>query len=114
MIVRTYNGIKKQEQILSIAVCSLLFKPLEVITRDSPPRGDMGTAGFGAVLAHRRPILDGGFSPDGFGSEDGRTGSVLEVATVDVDDAADVELVSDILSEDGAGTGAGDGSTEVS
>lgn len=74
----------------------------------------MGTAGFGAVLAHRRPILDGGFSPDGFGSEDGRTGSVLEVTTVDVDDAADVELVSDILSEDGAGTGAGDGSTEVS
>lgn len=39
----------------------------------------MGTAGLGAELEHNRPILLGGFRPDGFGRDDGLVASDLGV-----------------------------------
>lgn len=43
--------------------------------QDWPVRGEAGTAGLGAELEQSRPILEGGFSPDGLGSEVGRCGA---------------------------------------
>lgn len=63
-----------------------------------PVLGEIGTAGFGVEFEHSLPILVGGFSPDGFGSDDGRIISDLCTVTVLVD-----EMFSDDAEEAGAG-----------
>lgn len=61
----------------------------------------MGTAGLGAELEQSRPILEGGFKPDGLGRDDGLVESA-GLVTVDV-----AVLASDAFSEDVDDGGAG-------
>lgn len=75
----------------------------------------MGTAGLGAELEQSRPILEGGFKPDGLGKEDG----LVESAGLVTGEVA--VLASDAFSEDvddggagGAAAGSGAGSCWVS
>lgn len=77
--------------------------------------GEMGTAGLGAELEQSRPILEGGFKPDGLGKEDG----LVESAGLVTGEVA--VLASDAFSEDvddggagGAAAGSGAGSCWVS
>lgn len=67
----------------------------------------MGTAGFGAALEQSRPILLGGFNPDGLGSDEGLIASdfltdavvlVTEAASDDADDGAGGTSASGITS----------------
>lgn len=59
----------------------------------------MGTAGFGAALAQSLPILLGGFSPDGLGSDEGLMASDFFTDAV--------VLVTDAASDDADDAGAG-------
>lgn len=61
----------------------------------------MGTAGLGAELEQSRPILEGGFKPDGLGKEVG----LVESAGLVTGEVA--VLASDAFSEDVDDGGAG-------
>lgn len=67
----------------------------------SPLLGEMGTAGLGAELEQSRPILEGGFKPDGLGKD---VGLVESAGLVTVEVAV---LATDALSDDVDDGGAG-------
>lgn len=67
----------------------------------------MGTAGFGAELEHRRPILEGGFKPDGLGNEDGlESDGLVDADVVTEDSVSDEEETADAAAGGVAGGGA--------